>query len=139
MAMNFKRFIFISALLLTVVLPLGAQTMLFSLTNQVWRYNQSNIDLGTVWKDVNYDDSGWPSGLGVFEGKNGTVPASIAAVKHTTLLLTNIGRTNQTITYYFRTQFAFTNDPSTVYLVATNLVDDGAIFISMDWKCNGLA
>ena len=77
MAMNFKRFIFISALLLTVVLPLGAQTMLFSLTNQVWRYNQSNIDLGTVWKDVNYDDSGWPSGLGVFEGKNGTVPADV--------------------------------------------------------------
>src|SRR5687768_13824902 len=27
-----------------------------------WRFNATGSDLGTAWRDGNYDDSGWPSG-----------------------------------------------------------------------------
>ena len=38
-----------------VVLPYSAE----------WKFNQSNTDLGTAWREASYDDSSWPSGPGV--------------------------------------------------------------------------
>jgi hypothetical protein len=40
--------------------------VLAGLTNHVWKYNSSGADLGTAWKETNYDDSTWPVGQGVF-------------------------------------------------------------------------
>ena len=111
-----------NASLTVTVLPY----VLLNFTN-VWKYNQSNIDLGTLWKDVAYNDSGWPSGPGVFEAKNGAVPAFIAPLVGTTLPAPPANGTD-TPTYYFRTKVVLNDAPSSVTLSVTNLLDDGAVF-----------
>ena len=40
----------------------------------IWRYHASALDPGVAWKETSYDDSSWPSGAALFEGKSGTVP-----------------------------------------------------------------
>lgn len=44
-----------------------------SLTS-AWKYNASGADLGTAWRDVGYNDSGWSSGPGVFFASNTPPP-----------------------------------------------------------------
>ena len=93
----------------------------------VWRYNQSGSDLGTTWRATNYNDSSWPSGRGVLAFEDA---ASITPLINTFLSLTNTSGSN-IWTYYFRTYFtAPTNYPleASIELVASNLVDDGAVF-----------
>ena len=95
---------------------------LVSLTNQ-WRYDQSGADLGSAWKEVNYNDAAWPSGRGVLALET---LAAVTALTNTVLSLSNAAN-ERILTYYFRTRFVCTNDPATVYLTASNLVDDGAV------------
>ena len=96
---------------------------LLGLTNTVWRYNESGLDLGTAWRLPNYNDSGWPAGRGVLAQENNV---AITRFTNTVLHLTNPSG-NVTITYYFRTQFVLTNDLADVSLVASNLIDDGCV------------
>lgn len=98
--------------------------LLLGLTNAVWKYDQSGNDLGTEWKAPGFDDSAWPSGRGVLAQES---LAAVRPLTNTVLSLTN-AQGASIITYYFRTRFAFTNVPSTVRLVLTNLIDDGAVF-----------
>ncbi len=95
---------------------------LFGLTNQLWRYEQSGIDLGSAWREPNYNDSGWPLGRGLFARENNL---AITPLTNTVLSLTNV--TGTVNTYYFRTHFTITNDPREVMLVASNLFDDGGV------------
>jgi hypothetical protein len=106
-----------------VSVPLPTFTLL-GLTNHFWRYEQSNIDLGTAWRAAGYDDSAWPQGRGVFALENF---AALNPLTNTVLSLTN-NPVAQTPTHYFRTTFIFTNEPSVIALVASNYIDDGAIF-----------
>jgi hypothetical protein len=92
------------------------------LTN-LWRYDQSGNDLGAAWREVNYNDIAWPLGRGVFAFETA---AAVTALTRTALALSNASG-QRILTYYFRTSFVCTNDPATVYLVASNLVDDGAV------------
>ncbi len=98
--------------------------------NAVWRYNQMNANLGTVWKTVGYDDTvpGWSSGPGVFDAKT-TARASIGGqTVGTQLTLGNPGGTLDYTNYYFRTHFNFsTNNVVSVSLKADVLVDDAAL------------
>jgi hypothetical protein len=98
---------------------------LLGLTNHVWRYNQANVDLGTAWRAANYvEDASWFSGRGLLAFEDNAV---IVALTNTVLNLTNGVTSIQTPTFYFRTQFVFTNDASLIALVATNYFDDGAV------------
>jgi len=106
---------------LLTVLP-AISFSLVPLTN-LWRYDQTGADLGTAWKEVNYHDTAWPLGRGVLALETA---ASVTALTNTVLALTN-GSGQRVLTYYFRTRFVCTNDPATVYLSASNLVDDGAV------------
>jgi len=96
---------------------------LITLTNHAWRYDQNGNDLGTVWRATNYDDSVWPTGLGIFGFEDNAI---IAPLIHTPL---SLDRSNGAaiITYYFRTLATLTNLPGDVTLVASNYFDDGAI------------
>ena len=87
-----------------------------------WRYNQSGADPGASWKDANFDDSSWPSGAALFEGKNGTTPDLPEPVRTTLTVGTN------TTTYYFRTHFNFTGHPGGARLRLRHIIDDGAVF-----------
>jgi len=101
----------------------GSFTVL-ALTN-AWRYNASGLDLGTSWQQPGYDDSTWASGPGVlaYEDNN----ALTISLTNTVLSLSNASGVYIT-NFYFRTRFTLTNDPSSVTLISSNLIDDGAVF-----------
>jgi hypothetical protein len=81
-----------------------------------WRFNDSGGDLGTAWRNVGYDDSGWTTGLALFFHEDGPLPA----MKNTPL-------TPGRITYYFRTQFVVTGEVQRVRLRLRPIIDDGAV------------
>src|SRR6185503_19763787 len=86
-----------------------------SLTN-LWRYDQTGTDLGTAWRDNNYNDSAWAVGSGAFY----FTTANIGAPRNTELML---GPT----TYYFRASFVYGGAQAAVALNLRYLVDDGTV------------
>jgi hypothetical protein len=86
-----------------------------SLTN-LWRYDQSGTDLGTAWRDNNYNDSAWAVGSGAFY----FTTANIGAPRNTELML---GPT----TYYFRASFVYGGAQAALALNLRYLVDDGTV------------
>jgi hypothetical protein len=99
---------------------IAAETnVIFAISNS-WRYAQgTNLD-AVNWRSPAYDDSSWPSGQGLLAYETcGCLPATIG-----TTLTTN---TNH-ITFYFRTHFNFIGDTNGVWLLLSNLIDDGAVF-----------
>lgn len=102
-------------------------SIILGLTNQVWRYNQTATPLDDgAWKAFNFNDTQapWESGRGVFAFEN---QAAVNPLTNTSLYLTYPGQASQTLTYYFRTRFNIVQDPSTLVLVSSNLIDDGMI------------
>jgi hypothetical protein len=102
---------------------LPGDLLLFLPMDTVWSYEQSDIDLGTAWRDPNYDPcapgdgSSWSSGKGLFYVEGAALPGP----KNTPL---TIGAT----TYYFRTEFYFDGDPNEVeQLQISTILDDGAV------------
>jgi hypothetical protein len=83
----------------------------------VWRYDQSGNDLGTAWRDPDFNDSAWPEGRALLYNESGPLPGP----KNTLL---NLGP----ITYYFRLAFDFPGDPAGVALSLQAVIDDGAAF-----------
>jgi exopolysaccharide biosynthesis protein len=97
---------------------------LVELTNN-WEYTTNDLD-GVNWTATNYDDSGWfGSGPGLLWADEGG-PNSEIPLLDTEMPLSPGGPPY--ITYYFRTQFDYTNSLSEVTLLFTNYVDDGAVF-----------
>ncbi len=88
-----------------------------------WRYDASGTDLGTAWKETNFDDSSWSNGLAVlgFDTSPG-----VASLINTVLPLTNLS--GSIISYYFRARFNITNNLEGVTLLASNYLDDGAVY-----------
>jgi len=89
--------------------------------NGLWRYDQAGIDRGAAWRQFNYDDSAWPLGQALF-GVEDTVPSPYALPFTTPLTARG------PVTTYYRTKFNYTNSGGIGALVATNFVDDGAVF-----------
>ena len=86
-----------------------------------WRYNVSNIDLGTGWRGTGYSDTTWPSGGGLLYVETGDLPAP----KTTPLPLT--GGSLPT-TCYFRSWFSnVAANAYSVRLVANAVIDDGLV------------
>jgi hypothetical protein len=99
--------------------PLSGNLQLIPLTGFPWRYDDLGGDWETLWREPAFDDVGtsWRDGSALF----GFTPnAEVYPAPIQTPL--NPGRT----TYYFRTYFEWTNDPSGVVLVASNYLSDGA-------------
>ncbi len=92
------------------------QTTTLVPVDAVWTYDESGADLGTAWRDPNYDDAGWPSGQGLLFVEGSALPAP----KNTPL---NLGQA----TYYFRTHFDYTGDVAQASLQLSTVVDDGAV------------
>ena len=98
--------------------------MLISMTNR-WDFDQSGTNLGTSWREPDYDITGWESGLALFYNEYDPLPAP----KNTPLTL---GPT----TMYFRTSFMVSEDefeswtdPSQGWICKMNTVlDDGVVF-----------
>lgn len=84
---------------------------------QIWRYLDSGDDLGTGWREPDFDDSAWASGAGLFGFESGATAEP---------LRTELP--SGAVTYYFRTTFTFEGDLSAARLRLRHVVDDGAIF-----------
>ncbi|MBI4664456.1 MAG: DNRLRE domain-containing protein [Verrucomicrobia bacterium] len=89
---------------------------------QVWRYDRTGRDLGTAWKEKNYNDSSWPTGIALIGDEPDPTPEPIR---------TPIDRNNDlgeyVATFYFRTHFNFTGALGGD-LFLRHIIDDGAIF-----------
>lgn len=103
--------------------PLAGKDPVYSNTvilpyDSTWRYNNSGDDLGTTWREPGYSDATWLSGPAALGTATGTLPVA---------LKTPVPGNGKT-TFYFRTQFLFTNPPPNFDLLLSAAVDDGAIF-----------
>lgn len=81
--------------------------------NSLWKYEASGADLGTAWREANFDDTAWSSGNGVLGFGENYITTALPS-----------GR----MTYYFRRVFTLSDDPAT--LSALNLLanfDDGFV------------
>jgi phosphatidylinositol-3-phosphatase len=119
-------------LALITVHAVGAEPFALLSPTNAWRYNDESVDLGTNWIAPAYDDSTWSNGLstlGFRAVSNTNYPLPPPNFIRT--LLRKNTPTNSAMnimTFYFRTHFTFTNDPAGIVLIASNLIDDGAIF-----------
>jgi uncharacterized delta-60 repeat protein len=92
------------------------------LTN-TWRYEATGTDLGTSWREPNYDDSSWLQGRALLAFEDNPSVSPINTV------LPILGTTGSVLTtHYFRTSFVYTNSLSAPMLVISNLIDDGGVF-----------
>ncbi len=110
---------------LAATAPVFAPTnILVSITN-LWRYNQQGVDLGTAWRQTNYNAASpsWLQGRALHYVSTSVLPAA----KNTPLLLTNAAGT-RLITWYFRAPFVFTGDVASAELSLRTIIDDGAVF-----------
>ena len=88
------------------ILPLDAE----------WSYDASGEDLGTEWREANFDDVTWNVGRGLFFNERGTLPGP----KNTEI---ELGFT----TYYFRTTLELPELDPDQQLAMRLVVDDGAV------------
>jgi len=99
---------------------------LFTFTDDMkWRYNREGKDLGTTWRDVNYDDSKWATGLQPIGDNSDN--SEIVPIR------TRIDRNNDAgehiTTLYVRGHFNFPRSSTAgVVLTLRNVIDDGAVF-----------
>jgi len=96
-----------------------------------WDFNDQNIDLGTTWKNVNYDfnHSGWTraNAGGNNGGLYGFENSALPAPGLNTALLNSSDNANH-ISYYFRKEFTYNGPTAGVTLTVDLINDDGAGF-----------
>src|SRR5687768_16893446 len=129
---NITKLCFTAAALLLHLIspaPLAAQTSTRLLDyTTAWKLNQSGTNLGTSWREPGFDDSTWESGAGIFSIDPAENVLGRGPIQTILRRFINGVSAPQVVTYYFRTSFNFTNDALGVTIVASNLIDDGAVF-----------
>ena len=104
---------------LNVLIPLDAS----------WKFNQTGSDLGTAWKDLNYNDSaaGWSNGPGLLYVEGAGLPGP----KNTPLSLigpNGTGPDGYVFTYYFRKGVYLPVNALNATYGLRHVVDDGVVF-----------
>lgn len=84
-----------------------------------WRYDDTATDLGTVWRESDYNDIGWDAGPALLGVENSALPAPG--------LQTDINKGSQ-LTYYFRHSFPYNGTLDGVTLEIDQIIDDGVIY-----------
>jgi hypothetical protein len=99
-----------------------AELQLLTFTN-TWKYYLTNAyGPEGSWTSTNYDDSSWLVGLPLFGYDDAILPLPFNS-------LVDPPSRGGPATLYFRTRFDFPSNPAPgMSLVASNLVDDGAVF-----------
>jgi len=110
-----------------VTLHIPRQVMVMPSTN-IWRFDATGTNHGANWRRTDFDDSSWNAGRAVL----GFDPGSpVNTLINTALPLTNVAG-QEIMTYYFRARLTITNDFVGAALLASNVVDDGAVFYLND-------
>lgn len=117
----------------TVILPAAAapdvpDTVTLVDKNSIWSYDDSNTDMGTVWKAADYDASSWKTGQGPL-GYPGDENNSTFGTVNDGTTVANASNPNAFITYCFRKTFDITaNDFARInQLNLTVGLDDGYV------------
>ncbi|MDA0811665.1 MAG: lamin tail domain-containing protein, partial [Verrucomicrobia bacterium] len=87
-----------------------------------WKYFDQTQDLGTAWRQPDYDDSGWKSAPGMFGYESRALPDPGI---QTALARDAVGGLT---TYYFRKEIQFTKNPVGSRITIGNVLDDGAVY-----------
>jgi len=84
----------------------------------VWRYSDIGVDLGTAWRQIDYDDTAWPAG-----------PAQLGYGDQDEQTVVGYGgnANNKHPTTYFRRSFELVDAMRFRSLTIALLVDDGAV------------
>lgn len=93
------------------------QVSIFSV-NGSWKFNDSGLDLGSLWKESNFNDGTWTSGnaeLGYGDGDENTVVSY------------GNSSSNKHITTYFRKTFYLNNPNQFQEIIGSIKRDDGAV------------
>lgn len=85
-------------------------------TGDVWRYHDLGAELGTSWKESDYDDSAWPTG---------PAPLGFGNDDEATLLAN--GRCLKPVTTYFSETFTLLTIPESHEVLGSLRCDDGAV------------
>ncbi|HSH17075.1 MAG TPA: immunoglobulin domain-containing protein, partial [Verrucomicrobiae bacterium] len=93
----------------------------FVAMDAVWRYDESGTDLGTSWRESDFNDAAWPQGPGLLGFES---PALLPFPLQTVLTPPEF----RGPVYYFRTWFVSPSDATTANLTLRYVVDDGAVF-----------
>ena len=92
--------------------------------NSVWHYDQSGRELGNIWRAFTYTEDGfWAQGPGLL-GFEPDTPGNYTIFED---INTGLSVGNSVTNYYFRTFFNFNGPVAGLTLIATNLIDDGAV------------
>ena len=95
------------------------RTLLLHPTNTAWKIWTNGTDPGyPEWFQKNFDDSGWPSGTGLFGFESSVYPYPFATVTPPPIVAPR---------FYARTHFSWNGLPSTAQFFGTNYIDDGAV------------
>src|SRR5262245_40604126 len=102
--------------------PAHAQSVhLIDPTATNWRYLANGVDQGTAWTQFGFNDSGWPSGRGLFGSESTVYPFPF----NTFIPSPSAGGP---ITAYYRAHFFWSGDPSNVALNLLAFIDDSCVF-----------
>lgn len=96
---------------------------LLGVTTSSWRYDNSGADQGTGWRAKAFVDGAWSTGVGLFGSES--TPAVYPFPFNTSVPAPNAGGH---ITVYYRAHFNWTGGVTNFQLIATNYVDDGAVY-----------
>ena len=120
----------------TQTVPVALYSSGLLAVNASWKYDTTATDLGTAWSASGFDDSAWPAGPGIFDGKRGTNGVAGVDCRNiigsipvgTCITVSNVLGTAQLPSAYFRTRFTFAGNPTNAVLCFRPVVDDGVVF-----------
>jgi hypothetical protein len=98
---------------------MAAPVELLNATTTQWRFDQSGVDLGQLWRGTDYVDDSWQTGFGLFTGAETT---SYGLPFNTT----SWTRTAPD-TVYVRTRFTWNGSNQGLILTGTLYIDDGCV------------
>ncbi|MDO8632897.1 MAG: beta galactosidase jelly roll domain-containing protein, partial [Phycisphaerales bacterium] len=115
--------VFGAELVASVPVVLTTATVVAIDDKTTWRYDRSGQDLGTAWREKNFNDSQWPQGKALIADEGTTTVEPIR---------TAISRFNDAgeyvRTFYFRTHFTFSGTSTAgAKLKLRHVVDDGVV------------
>src|SRR4030095_170309 len=99
-----------------------AQTQLMHPVNTTWRYLADGTDQGTAWSAKVFDDSTWPTGMGLFGNDIG---ANLYPYPFNSYFPGPA--TGGVMVAYYRGKFTWSGGLSGVVLTGTNYIDDGDV------------
>ncbi|HUF63679.1 MAG TPA: lamin tail domain-containing protein [Verrucomicrobiales bacterium] len=88
-----------------------------------WKFHDGNEDLGTEWRELDYDDSAWASGPGLLGFEDADLPEPGIQTP-----LRQSPPEEEHFTYYFRAEFQYDEETEGATLSIDQIVDDGVAY-----------